>query len=291
VLTYTPKGTIYTAMALTGTAVPTIANISGLGRAFAHGSRLAPLLRALYRLALRRARCVMFQNADDQSVFLREGLVAPLRARRVPGSGVDLQRFQPGIPRTATGPLRFLMVSRLLWSKGVGEYVEAARIIRSQGHDWRFGLLGALDASPGSGVPAAVLAQWAAQGSIEYLGTTDDVRPHLEAADCVVLPSSYPEGVPRSLLEAAAMARPVITTDAPGCRDCVEDGVTGLLCRPLDAADLVRALHAFAALDADARRRMGLAGRRKMEREFDEALVIEQYRLALAAMAKDNHPA
>ncbi len=280
VLTYTPKGTIYTALALIGSRVPTIANISGQGRAFVHGGWLARVVRGMYRFALRRASHVFFQNAEDQQVFVRDGLIDPDRARRVPGSGVDLQRFQPRSPHVPDGTLRVLMVARLLWSKGVREYVEAARLLQSSGTPWHFALLGGLDPSPHSGVPAAQLEQWVADGVIEYLGTTDDVRPHLAAADCVVLPS-YREGMPRSLLEAAAMARPVITTDTPGCRDCVAHGINGLLCRPRDATDLARALRNFAALDDDARRRMGTAGRQKMELEFDESFVIEQYRQAL----------
>lgn len=284
-LTYTPKGTVYTAFALAGSTVPTIANISGLGRAFVRGGWLAALVRWLYRLTLHRARWVFFQNDDDRQAFLRHRLVAPARTRRVPGSGVDLQRFQAQPARAPDGSLRLLMVARLLWAKGVREYVEAARHLRSQGGNWHFALLGAPDSSPDSGVPAAQLAQWVSEGCIEYLGTTDDVRPHIQAADCVVLPSYYPEGVPRSLLEAAAMARPVITTDTPGCRDCVDHGVTGWLCRPRDEDDLVSALRTFASLNDDARHRMGVAGRRKMEREFDETIVIEQYRLALATLA------
>lgn len=289
VLTYTPKGTIYTALALTGTRTPIVANISGLGRAFARGGWLAHVVRCLYRLTLRRrARWVFFQNDEDRQQFLRHRLIEAGRARRVPGSGVDLQRFQPRPARTPDGALRVLMMARLLWSKGVREYVEAARRLRLQDPGkWHFALLGSIDASPDTGVPAASIEQWVSEGWIDYLGSTDDVRRHIEAADCVVLPSYYPEGVPRSLLEAAAMARPVITTDSTGCRDCVEHGVTGLLCRPRDADELINALNTLAALGAAARQRMGLAGRCKMERDFDEALVIEQYRLALAALSHD----
>lgn len=286
-LTYTPKGTIYTALALTGSAVPTIVNISGLGRAFVHPSWLTAFVQRLYRIALGRAHCVFFQNKEDRQVFLDGKLLPAGRARLLPGSGVDLERFQPRPARVADGALRVLMVARLLWSKGLREYVDAARSLAASDGRWRFALLGALDTSPVSGVPRALLDEWVAEGVIDYLGTTDDVRPHLAAADCVVLPS-YREGVPRSLLEAAAMARPVITTDAPGCRDCVEPGSSGYLCQPRDAQSLARALEAFAALSEAERLHMGLEGRRKMEREFDECIVIRQYRQAMGELSQQN---
>ncbi len=167
---------------------------------------------------------------------------------------------------------------------GVREYVDAARSLRALWPRARFQLLGPLDASPRSGVPRAVLDGWVAEGVVEYLGETDDVCPFLQAADCMVLPSFYGEGVPRSLLEAAASMRPVITTDSVGCRDAVDAGVTGLLCAPRDSADLARQMGVLLQMQPQERSSMGVAGRRKMEREFDEALVIEQYRLALAAL-------
>jgi glycosyltransferase involved in cell wall biosynthesis len=176
------------------------------------------------------------------------------------------------------------MVARLLWDKGVREYVDAARSLRAQWPRARFQLLGPLDASPRSGVPRAVLDGWVAEGVIEYLGETDDIRPCLHAADCIVLPS-YREGVPRSLLEAAASARPVITTDAVGCRDAVDLGVTGLQCAPRDSADLAQQMGTLLQMAPQDRSRMGQAGRRKMEREFDERIVIDEYRQRIAAVA------
>jgi glycosyltransferase involved in cell wall biosynthesis len=276
VLSYTPKGNIYGVMALAGTSTALIANISGLGRSFVQGGWFAHLVRILYGITLRHARNVFFQNEDDRQLFLRERLVTPIQARRVPGSGVDLRHFQPIDERVPDGSLRVLMIARLLWSKGIAEYVESARRLRSVGGRWQFALLGELDESQRSGVAPAMLRQWVDEGLIEYLGSTDDVRPFISAADCIVLPS-YREGVPRSLLEAAAMARPVVATDVPGCRECIDDGVSGFLCKPQDAADLTRALNKLAALDHDSRREMGRAGRRKVESEFDERIVIERY--------------
>jgi glycosyltransferase involved in cell wall biosynthesis len=278
-LSYTPKGTIYTALAVAGTRVRLIANISGLGRAFVHRSWLTVLVQWMYRVTLRRAERVFFQNADDLGTFMGHKIVHPARAALLPGSGVDLAHFvaSPTPARDQAAGIRFLMVARLMWEKGVGEYVEAARLARGRDPRLRFALLGPLDASPSRGVPRQTLNDWVREGAIDYLGATDDVRPHLRDADCVVLPSYYREGVPRSLLEAAAMGRPIVTTDAVGCRDCVDDGITGFLCRPRDSQDLARRLLDFAALGPTQRTTMGRAGRAKMERQFDEKVVIQRY--------------
>ncbi|MDO9091982.1 MAG: glycosyltransferase family 4 protein [Rubrivivax sp.] len=282
-LTYTPKGTIYTALALIGLRVRIIANISGLGRAFVRQSWLTFATSWLYRLTLRRTERVFFQNADDLRLFERLGLVETAQARLLPGSGVDLVHFSPApSPETdERSAVRFLMVARLMWEKGVCEYVEAARVARRLDPRLHFALLGPPESSARQGASQPTLDKWVCEGVIEYLGVTDDVRPHLLAANCVVLPSYYREGVPRSLLEAAAMARPVVTTDAVGCRECVDDGITGYLCRPMDAQDLAQRLLDFAALSPEQRAAMGRAGRAKMEREFDERIVIQRYLEAL----------
>lgn len=289
VLGYTPKGNIYSALALLGRPARLLMNISGLGMAFASDGPLAAMVRGLYRIALRKAAWVFFQNDEDMQQFNARRLVDPARVSRLPGSGVDLAAFGVAPPPDAAaggapGAL-FLMVARLLWDKGVGEFVEAARQVKRQQPGTRFRLLGALAPDHRAGVPAADIQAWVDAGIIEYPGAVVDVRPHLAAADCVVLPSVYREGVPRSLLEAAAMARPVIATDSVGCRDAVDDGVSGYLCRPRDADDLARKMLQFLALDGPARAAMGAAGRAKMAREFDERIVIDAYRRQVGALA------
>ncbi len=218
-------------------------------------------------------------------VFVSSGLVRPEKAERLPGSGVDLSRFAPTPPvARPADALVFLLVARMLWDKGVGEYVEAARSVRMLHPGARFQLLGFLDVDNPSAIPRAQVNAWVAEGVVNYLGPTDDVRPFLTQADCVVLPS-YREGVPRTLLEAAAMARPVITTDAPGCRDTVVDGETGFLCRPADAPDLADKLLRFITLTPEARQTMGQHGREFVEQSFDERLVIGRYLEVVAEIA------
>lgn len=287
-LTYTPKATIYTALALAGARTRVIANISGLGRAFVRNDWLTVLVQALYWLALKRADVVFFQNADDRNLFLRRNLVGKARASLIPGSGVDLKHFSPresAMSVNSSPSIHYLMVARLIWDKGVAEFVEAACCARARDPRLRFTLLGPRDPSPSSGVPDGMLRDWVAAGVVDYVGSTDDVRPYLAAADCVVLPS-YREGVPRSLLEAASMARPIITTDATGCRDCVQHGFNGYLCRPRDAVDLERQILAFAALTTEQRLVMGHNSRLKAALEFDEQIVIKRYLQAVEQLAK-----
>lgn len=275
--TYTPKANIYTGLAARGLGLAHVPNVSGLGRAFIDRTLLTRLVVALYRVAFGRARHVVFQNDDDREEFVRAGLVDASRTLRVPGSGVDLERFVPAPwPATAATDPVFLFVGRVLRDKGAREYAEAARQVRQQVPGAQFRILGSVSADNPTAIPAAEWQAWSAEGLIDLLGTTDDVRPHLARSHCVVLPS-YREGVPRALLEAAAMARPCIATDVPGCRDAVVVGQTGLLCAARDADALARTMLRFLAIGIDRWQAMGAAGRAHVEANFDERQVIETY--------------
>lgn len=179
-------------------------------------------------------------------------------------------------PASGRGEVRFLLIARMLWDKGVGEYVAAARMVKRRCPEVEFGLLGFLDVKNPAAISREQMEEWVAEGVVTYLGVSDDVREQIAQADCVVLPS-YREGTPRTLLEAAAMARPLVATDAVGCREVVEDGVNGYLCRVKDAGDLAQKMERMIALSHDERTAMGRRGREKVEREFDERLVIEAY--------------
>lgn len=277
VLSYTPKGNLYSALNCAVLGVPFIPNVSGLGWAFINRTMVTFVVHGLYRLTFRRAHHVFFQNNDDMALFTRHGWIDPRKAERIPGSGVDLKRFAPVPLRDAAhdSPC-FLMVARLLWDKGVGEYVEAARKVRAVSPKARFKLLGFLAPGNPSAIPQQQLDAWLREGAITYEGATSDVRPHLQEADCVVLPS-YREGLPRVLLEAAAMARAVITTDAPGCRDAVVDGETGYACKVRDAEDLSRKMFQFIGLTIEDRHEMGKRGRKFVEEYFDERIVLKRY--------------
>lgn len=276
-LGYTIKPNLYGSLAAHSLRIPVINNISGLGTAFIREGWLNRMVRLLYRAALSRSQIVFFQNGDDRDLFLGSGLVNQGQVRLLPGSGIDLAAFVPGAASAQRGePFAFLMIARLLADKGVREYVEAARIVAKDRPDVRFRLLGFLGARNKTAIDRRTVEAWQAEGAIDYLGDADDVRPHIAAADCIVLPS-YREGLPRTLLEGAAMAKPLIATDVPGCRDVVEHGVNGYLCAVREGRALAEAMQAMLALPDAQRMEMGAAGRGKVERVYDERIAIGRY--------------
>jgi glycosyltransferase involved in cell wall biosynthesis len=280
-LGFTIKPNIYGSLAAATLGVPVVNNIAGLGTTFLRTGWLNQVAKTLYRLALSRSSCVLFQNEDDRTLFEQSDLVARARTRLLPGSGVDLARFAPSAVHSASRRPVFLMSARLLWDKGVREYIEAARILKRRGIECDVRLLGFLDVANPSAVPREEVEAWQQEGVVTYLGETDDVRPMLVDADVAVLPS-YREGTPRSLLEAAAMGKPLITTDAPGCRDVVTEGVNGFLVPVRNAAALSEAMTRYIALPPAARIEMGIASRQLAEARYDERLVIKVYLDVLA---------
>ena len=274
-LTFTIKPNIYGALAARLAGVPSIANVSGLGTAFIRGGLFSRFAGVLYRMAFSGSHVVFFQNPDDRDLFLSRGIVDRAKTRLLPGSGIDLERFAPVEPLDSEDPV-FLFIGRLLADKGVREFVEAAQLTRQQYPQARFQLLGGLDPGNRTAISEEELKQWVAEGSVEYLGPTDDVRPFIAKASAVVLPS-YREGLPRSLLEGGAMARPLIATDVPGCREIVKDGETGLLCQVRSASSLAGAMTRFATMSVDQRQALGEAAREKVAAEYDERAVIDAY--------------
>ncbi|WP_306120783.1 MULTISPECIES: glycosyltransferase family 4 protein [unclassified Roseitalea] len=287
ILSYTIKNNVYGGLAARRLTIPALPNVTGLGTAFLSGPALRRIAETLHRTAFYRAPTVFFQNGDDRDLFVERRLVREDQVRLVPGSGIDLDHFAPPERQEASTALTFLLIGRLLRDKGVVEFVEAARRVRTSHPEARFQILGQLGAENRSAIDPETVQAWQEEGVIEHLGATDDVRPFIADADCVVLPS-YREGTPRTLLEASAMARPVIATDVPGCRQVVDDRATGLLCRVRDADDLAEKMLAMIALGPDRRRAMGQAGRVRMEREFDQRIVVEAYRDALARAASNR---
>jgi len=284
---YTIKANIYGSVAAWLARVPSIAVTTGLGYVFIQKSHAARVAKALYRFAFRFPREVWFLNRDDEQAFLNERLLThPERAKLLHGEGVDIDHFALA-PLPEAGPVTFVLIGRLLWDKGVGEYVEAARMLRARYPGARFQLLGPVGVDNPSAITQADIDGWSKEGIVEYLGEAHDVRPFIANADCVVLPS-YREGIPRTLMEASAMGRPIVATNVPGCREVVDDGVTGLLCEVKNARSLVDALARILEMTGEARRGMGTRGREKVVAEFDEALVIERYRQTLYALTGAN---
>ena len=282
-LGFTIKPNVYGSLAARSFGISAINNVSGLGTVFIHRTWLTVVARLLYRLAFKASAVVFFQNQADRRQFVDMHLVDQKQTALLPGSGVDLEYFRPAscAEQRSDGTWRFLMVARLLWDKGVREFVEAARIVRLAHPAAKFQLLGFLDVENRTAVDHATVAAWVREGVVEYLGQSDDVRPFMACADCVVLPS-YREGTPRSLLEAAAMGTPLVATDVPGCREVVDDGVNGYLCKVRDPADLAAKLIQFILLSEPQRSAMGRSSREKAEREFSVHVVVGKYLDALA---------
>ena len=236
-LHFTVKPNIYGTLAASALNIKTVNTVSGLGTVFLKRGVVSWVAQQLYRITFQLPQRVFFHNEDDYQLFIDRGLITRQRAKVVPGSGVNIQHFVPEEGSSAANPFTFLVISRLLYDKGIVEYAEAARALQQQGVHARFQLLGSRDPQHKRGIPNALVDTWIKDQIIDYLGTTDDVRPYIRQADAVVLPS-YREGLPRTLLEAASLQKPIVTTNTPGCRHVVADGRNGLLCRVRDAVDL-----------------------------------------------------
>lgn len=279
---FTIKCAVYGSLAARLAGVPgRIGAIAGMGYVFTSDDvkarMLRPVLKALFRLAFGGdGTRLIVQNPTDFAYFESAGLARRAQIRLIPGSGVDCTRFSP--KESHEGPkspaFRVVLPARLLWDKGVAEFVDAARILRAENRNIEFVLAGTPDDGNPTAVPETALREWVDEGLVIWLGHVSNMPVLFQQADAVVLPS-YREGLPKGLIEAAASGLPLVTTDVPGCRDVVSDGVNGLLVPPRDAGSLARAiarLHDDAALCT----RLGSAAREKALREFDERLVLER---------------
>jgi glycosyltransferase involved in cell wall biosynthesis len=275
ILHYTIKPNVYGTLAASMLKIPVINNVCGLGTVFLKNNFVSAVAILLYKISFRFARKVFFQNSDDLKLFIDRGLVPDNVVDLVPGSGIDLKKFQP-MPFKRNEKFTFLLISRLITDKGILEYIEAVKRLKQTGFDARFQILGAMDEKHKRGIKVRVIEEWIQSGIIEYLGTTDDVRQFINQADCVVLPS-YREGTPRTLLEAASSARPIIATDVPGCNHVVTDQYNGLLCKLKDADDLAEKMKLMSEFDDARLKQFGLNGRTKMEAEYNESVVINKY--------------
>lgn len=285
ILGYTIKNNIFGALAARSSNISFIPNITGLGTMFLSSKLSRISAQILYMYAFKKSEIVFFQNIDDRDLFVDLKIVKPGQSVLVPGSGVDLRHFDTAPYPKKNAATRFLLIARLLRDKGVMEYVEAARMLRREGSDARFQLLGAAGEKNRSAIDRETVAKWEAEGVIEYLGVTSDVRPYIAAANCVVLPS-YREGAPRTLIEAASMGRPIIATNVPGCRSVIDANVSGYLCASRSSDSLASAIQKFSELPKELQERMGRAGRAKMIREFDERLVLKSYDEAIQKLTE-----
>lgn len=277
VLNYTIKPNIYFSCICRILKIPYVNTITGLGTVYNTDNLLTKWVNFCYKIAFKKSKKIFFQNQEDCDFFLSRNIVSSEMTEIIPGSGVDLQKYSPiKLERTESHVFQFLFVGRVLIDKGIIELVQAAKILRKKGYVFSLSILGTLDKKNKRSISMNQINEWEQQGDINYLGFNDDIRPFVSCADCIILPS-YREGVPRALLEGASMGKPIISTDAPGCRGVVEDGYNGYLCKIKDPIDLAKKMEQLYLQSYTKIDEMGENSRRKIESEFSEYLVIEKY--------------
>lgn len=287
VLNYTVKPNLYSALTSWIVGAKSINNVSGLGTLFIRPTLATFLVKMLYRLVSFFTCKVFFQNEEDYYLFKKAGLVRTEQGDVIPGSGVDLKRFFPKVHRDKDGKVIFLLVARMLRDKGIVEFMEAGKMLVRKYPFVECQLLGAFNVANPTALSKEDVMQRCVGWSCRYLGENDAVEDVIAQADCVVLPS-YREGTPRSLLEASAMAKPIIATNVVGCRNVVEEGITGFLCRVCDSKDLMTQMEKIVLMSDIQRTAMGEKGRLKMQNEFDEEIVIEHYLKAIKELLTYN---
>lgn len=281
VFSYTIKNNIFGALAARRRDITFVPNVTGLGTAFLSGRFVQGIAQALYKRAFKSVKIVFFQNADDQALFSERKLIPMTPSRVLPGSGINLCEFKDDSSQRYNPELtEFLMIARLIKDKGIFEYVAAAREVKRLHAEVKFTLIGDMGHQNRGAIRKEDLESWVAEGVIDYQGFIPDVRPYIQNADCVVLPS-YREGAPRVLIEAAAMGKPLIATNVPGCRSVVDNDINGFLCAPRDSQSLRESCEKFIQLSDNAKKEMGRHSRMKMEKEFDEAIIIKAYHQVL----------
>ena len=274
---YTIKPNIYGALAAKFCNVKNISITTGLGYAFANKGVLYYFVKYLYKLSLSYPLEVWFLNSDDKATFIKNKIVAAEKSYLLPGEGVDTDFFKPPSFYFQNEVTTFILISRMLYDKGIQEYVEASKLLIKNGYNISCLLLGQNDTENPEAIAVETITEWQKKGYIKYLGQTTNVKSFLEKTHAVVLPS-YREGVPRVLLEAASMAIPIITTKIPGCMEIVEEGVSGFFCSIKNAPELAAKMEKFILLKSEERIKMGAEGRKKIKEKFDEKIIINIYK-------------
>ncbi|MCC6460275.1 MAG: glycosyltransferase family 4 protein [Saprospiraceae bacterium] len=283
---FTIKPNILGNLAARLAGVPALSVVEGLGYSGGSAFRWRWMAAPLLRLSLRHTRKVVFLNPDDRLEFIGKRLVKAAQTALIPGPGVDPAHFHP-VPKADDKRLHFLFSGRFLVEKGVREFMEAAQQVQKEAPNAAFAVAGAPDPGNPGTITSAEVSAWQATSGVEFYGALDDIRPALAQTDVLVLPSYYREGVPRSVLEAMAMGKMIITTDSPGCRDTVDEGLNGYLVPPRDVPALVAALRRACQLTAEQRLAMGQHSFQKMQTTFSDQQVLPQF-LALIHSAAQS---
>lgn len=277
VLHYTNKPNIYGGLASKFLKIPSVAVVTGLGYSFIHKGFLNFIVRSLYKFSGSSHSKFIFENEDDKALFIKENIVKEEKAFSVKGCGVDTSYYLPNSnsQRNKENEVVFTFIGRLLYDKGIIEFIEAAKLVKQKFPSIKFEVIGEFDADNPSNIDRDHLVNWLESGIIEYKGFVRDIRPLIKYSDCVVLPS-YREGMPRTLLEGMSMGKAIITTDVPGCKETVIDNKNGFLVPVKDSKALADAIEAFIKFTPEQRKTMGVAGRKMAEEIFDDKLIAEE---------------
>jgi len=286
---YVIKPNIYGSLAASAEGIPSVAVITGLGYSFAKNNWLTRVVEKLYQRALEGPREVWFLNNEDANIFLQKKLVDIKKVRVLPGEGVNTEFFSRSVPLLNPGrkQFNFLMATRLLKSKGVEVFANAARILKNKNYDVNFTLLGIFEEDHPDAISKATIEDWQKEGLIDFKGYASDVRPFLDHADCFVFPSFYKEGVPRCLMEAASMELPIITAYNRGCKEVVMNNSNGFICKQNDPFDLAEKMEKMVNLDDNERVRMGKYGRLHVHRKFGIDNIKEAYQQTISSVIPD----
>lgn len=271
VLTYTIKPNIYGNFVCRFLKIPCIANITGLGTAVEYGGILQKITVMLYKIAFKKIHTIFFQNKENRQFFLNRKIANPESFALLPGSGVNLQKFSP-LEYPSEEKTEFVFISRIMKDKGIDQYLDAAKAMKEKYPQTVFHICGSCDR-----IYEDVIKELHDHGTIVYHGMIPDVKEVLKRTHCTVHPTYYPEGLSNVLLESSACARPIITTNRSGCREVIDDGVNGFIVNQRDSQDLIDKIEKFINLSHEEKKEMGLAGRRKVEKEFDRQIVVERY--------------
>ena len=285
---YTIKPNIYGSLAARWAGAKSVPTITGLGYAFLHSNLLNHLARLLHKLAFKKVPISIFHNPVDRAFFIEKGIISKANALVIPGSGVNINHYSH-LPRPDNEKRIFLFIGRLLVDKGICEYVEAARQLKKLAPNAECWVVGQLDTNNSASIRKSQLLKWVADHDIRYFEAVLDVRPYLEQADALVLPS-YREGMPRVVLEAMSMERPIITTDTAGCRDAIDEHC-GILVPTKDSLTLAEAMTRLYGYDEETIKEMGKAARRRVLELFDEKIIIKNYLSICNNLLKDLAPA
>lgn len=274
---YTIKPNIYGTIAAKMSKIPNIAILTGLGYSFIEGGLISKIARYMYKFSLRFANEIWVLNEDDKNTLIDMKIVKDKKLFVLPGEGVNVERFTPKEIIRARENIVFLMIARAFYDKGFREYVEAAKIVKKEHKNVEFWFLGALGGDSANGVTSEEMKKIENEGILKYLGHRKDVENIIGESDCVVLPS-YREGISKVLMEAASMEKPLIASNVVGCKEIVEDGYNGFLAEVKSVSSLVKQMEKFISLSWETRRELGINGRKKIIKEFDEKIIIDIYR-------------